>query len=68
MLVDLMIHYRVGVQIQRAYVTLELDQDYFENSGQPRSSTSAGTGRLSGRSTPAPPSPMGQASHRCGWR
>ena len=30
MLVDLMIQYRVGVQIQRAYVTLELDQDYFE--------------------------------------
>jgi restriction system protein len=29
-LVDLMMHYRVGVQIQRTYVTLELDQDYFE--------------------------------------
>jgi restriction system protein len=30
LLVDLMMHYRVGVQIQRTYVTLELDQDYFE--------------------------------------
>ena len=29
-LVDLMMHYRVGVQVQRTYVTLELDQDYFE--------------------------------------
>lgn len=29
-LVDLMMRYRVGVQAQRTYVTLELDQDYFE--------------------------------------
>lgn len=29
-LVELMMHYRVGVQVQRTYVTLELDQDYFE--------------------------------------
>lgn len=29
-LVDLMMRYGVGVQVQRTYVTLELDQDYFE--------------------------------------
>lgn len=29
-LTELMMHYRVGVQEQRSYVTLELDQDYFE--------------------------------------
>lgn len=29
-LVELMMRYRVGVQAQRTYVTLELDQDYFE--------------------------------------
>lgn len=29
-LVDLMMHYRVGVQARRTYVTLEIDQDYFD--------------------------------------
>lgn len=29
-LVDLMMRYGVGVQVQRTYVTLEVDQDYFE--------------------------------------
>lgn len=29
-LTELMMHYRVGVQVQRSYVTLELDRDYFE--------------------------------------
>ncbi|MGD7003726.1 restriction endonuclease [Corynebacterium halotolerans] len=29
-LTELMMHYRAGVQVQRGYVALELDQDYFE--------------------------------------